>query len=110
MTEVNDMTARFFKGEPQEEITANTQDAAVEKHVPAVTADGDVLHVTVGDVEHPMLEEHYIQFIILETDKGFQMRMLGPGMAPKASFELDGAKAAAVYEFCNLHGLWKKEL
>lgn len=104
------MALRLFKGEPQVELTANTEDAAVEKHVPAVTVDGDTVSVVVGDVEHPMLDAHYIQFIYLETDKGVQMKMLSPGEAPKAVFELDGAVPVAVYELCNLHGLWKKEL
>ncbi|MBQ3924033.1 MAG: desulfoferrodoxin [Firmicutes bacterium] len=104
------MALRLFKGEPQVELTANTEDAAVEKHVPAVTVDGDTVSVVVGDVEHPMLDAHYIQFIYLETDKGVQMKMLSPGEAPKAVFELDGAAPVAVYELCNLHGLWKKEL
>ncbi len=104
------MKSRFFIGEPQTELTANTEDAALEKHVPFVTVDGDTVTVVVGETEHPMLDAHYIQFIYLETEDGVQMKLLAPGEAPKAVFELDGAKPVAVYELCNLHGLWKKEL
>ena len=104
------MKTRFFKGEPQTELTANTEDAAVEKHVPAVTVEGDTVSVVVGDVEHPMMDAHYIQFICLETEEGVQMKMLAPGEAPKAVFELGGETPLAVYELCNLHGLWKKDL
>ena len=98
-------------GEPMEELVANTTDAAVEKHVPQVGVDGNIVKVQVGSTIHPMLDAHYIQFICLETDKGVQIKYLNPGEEPKAEFALAGGeKAIAVYEFCNLHGLWKKDL
>ena len=105
------MALRLFKGEPQVELTANTEDAAVEKHVPAVTVDVDTVSVVVGDVEHPMLDAHYIQFIVLETSKGYQVKYLKPEEKPVAEFVMAAdEKAVAVYEYCNLHGLWVKEL
>ena len=104
------MSFKLLKGEPQIELAANTEDAAFEKHVPAVEIDGNIVTVTVGEVEHPMLDAHYIQFIYLETEDGGQMKVLAPGEAPKAVFDLDGSIPVAVYELCNLHGLWKKEL
>ena len=92
------------------ELTANTTDAALEKHVPVIAADGNTVTVTVGSVEHPMLDAHYIQFIILETNQGYQKKDLKPGEAPVAKFALsDGETAVAAYEYCNLHGLWKAE-
>ena len=95
-------------GQKMTELVANTEDAAHEKHVPVYEMKGNVLEVTVGEVEHPMLEEHYIQWIAVQTDKGIQRKMLKPGAAPKAEFALlDGEKVEAVYEYCNLHGLWK---
>lgn len=97
-------------GEPMQELTANTEDAALEKHVPDVTVDGDTIVAKVGSVEHPMLEEHYIQFIALETEGGFQVKQLSAGDVPEAKFVAADGKAVAVYELCNLHGLWKKEL
>lgn len=90
-------------------LNANTTDAAAEKHVPCVTITGNKVDVTVGSVPHPMLEEHYIAGIYIETRLGGQFRVLNPGEAPSASFVLaDGDEFVAAYEYCNLHGLWKK--
>ena len=98
-------------GKPMTELVPGAVDAAFEKHVPAVTVDGARVSVQVGEVEHPMLDEHYIQFIVLETAQGFQKKTLKPGEKPVAEFTVaDGDKAVAVYEYCNLHGLWVKEL
>lgn len=95
-------------GESMTELTAGAVDAAVEKHVPAVVADGLVLNVTVGDVVHPMTEEHYIKWIAVEQNGKTQFAALTPTDEPKASFTVE-AGAYTVYEYCNLHGLWKKE-
>ncbi|MGI6765893.1 MAG: desulfoferrodoxin family protein [Lentihominibacter sp.] len=95
-------------GEEMKEVVANTEDAAQEKHVPVVTRDGNSVEVNVGSVDHPMIPEHYITFIILETNRGYQKADLKPGQAPKAVFALaDGEEPVAAYEYCNLHGLWK---
>ena len=97
-------------GEAMAELTPNTTDGALEKHVPVIAVDGVKVTVCVGSAEHPMLDAHYIQFIILETNKGYHKCDLKPGNAPKAEFILaDGEKAIAAYEYCNLHGLWKAE-
>ncbi len=98
-------------GEAMEEIVANTTDAAVEKHVPVVEVNGNQVKVTVGDVIHPMTEPHYIEWIALETNQGYQFKALTPADQPIACFALaEGEVAVAAYENCNLHGLWKKEL
>lgn len=98
-------------GQEMTELKANTTDAATEKHVPEVTVDGNTVKVVVGSVEHPMLEEHHIAFIVVETDKGFHKKDLVVGERPAADFELTAdEKPIAVYEYCNLHGLWKKDL
>jgi superoxide reductase len=97
-------------GEKMTQIVPNTVDAATEKHVPVVTIDGDQITVEVGSVEHPMLEEHFIQWIYLETENGYQMKYLNPGEKPNAVFLVNGENAIAAYEYCNLHGLWKKEI
>lgn len=95
-------------GEEMKEVVPNTTDAAQEKHVPVVTRDGNSVKVNVGSVDHPMLEEHFIQFIILETNFGYHKTDLKPGQAPSAVFALaDGEEPVAAYEYCNLHGLWK---
>lgn len=98
-------------GQEMTEVVPNTTDAAQEKHVPDVTVSGSTVTVKVGSVTHPMLPEHYIQFIILETSKGFHKIDLKPGDAPEAFFTLaEGETPVAAYENCNLHGLWKKEI
>ena len=98
-------------GERMTELTANTVDAAVEKHVPVVTVDGAFVHVAVGEVAHPMTEEHLITFIVLETKKGYQIAELTATDEPAADFAIaEGDEAVAAYEYCNLHGLWKAEL
>ena len=95
-------------GQKMTELLPGTTDAAVEKHVPVVEVKDGKVYVQVGSVEHPMLPEHYIQWIALETNLGSQIRYLQPGQAPKAEFALaEGEELVAVYEYCNLHGLWK---
>ena len=98
-------------GQKMTELVPGTSDGALEKHVPAVSVEGQTVTVKVGDVEHPMLEAHYIQWVSLETATGVQIKNLNPGEKPEAVFVLpEGEKAVAAYEYCNLHGLWKKEL
>ena len=93
------------------ELVANTVDAALEKHVPVIEVNNDTVTVKVGSVEHPSLDAHYIEWIVLLTETGMQMKWLKPGMKPEASFKLVvGDKAIAAYEYCNLHGLWKAEI
>lgn len=98
-------------GEPMKELIPGATDGAFEKHVPKVTVDGSKVIVEVGEVEHPMMPEHYIQFVCLETDKGCMVKNLKPGEKPCAEFVLaSGERAVAAYEYCNLHGLWVKEI
>ena len=96
-------------GQKMKEIVPGTTDAAVEKHVPVYTVDGNTVSVQVGSVEHPMVEEHYIEWIDVQTSQGFQHKVLNPGDKPQACFALcEGETVEAVYAYCNLHGLWKK--
>ena len=98
-------------GKPMVELNANTTDGAVEKHVPVVEINGDILTVKVGSVEHPMLEEHYITMVLVEFDNRVLRVNLKPNEKPEAVFALNGYKGNVnVYEYCNLHGLWKTEV
>ncbi len=97
-------------GEAMQALVPNTVDAANEKHVPVVSVEGSIVKVKVGSTEHPMLPEHSIQWIYLETKQGGQRKNLKPGEKPEAVFALQDDEAVAVYEYCNLHGLWKAEL
>ena len=97
--------------EVQAEIIPGTVEASVEKHLPVVTVEGNLVTAVVGSVEHPMVEEHFIQWVALETENGSPLKRLVPGEKPQAVFALaEGEKPLAVYEWCNLHGLWKTEL
>lgn len=98
-------------GQKMTKLVAGAVDAAVEKHVPAVSIDGAQVSVRVGSVEHPMTPEHYIQFVCLVTQNGYQMAPLSADGEPVATFALvEGDEPVAVYEYCNLHGLWVNEL
>lgn len=94
-------------GDKMQLLKPNTTEAAGEKHVPVVTVDGNKVSVKVGEVPHPMAEDHYIMWIYLETEKGGQRRALKPGDAPEAEFLVaEDDAAVGVYAYCNLHGLW----
>ena len=106
LNEVN--TPTICCGEMMSEIIPGTTDAAVEKHVPVINKNGNIVNVTVGEVEHPMSSEHYIQWILLQTNNGIQRKNLSPTDKPSADFALlDGDEVIAAYAYCNLHGLWK---
>jgi len=95
-------------GEQMQEIVPGTTDAAVEKHVPVYEVNGNIVTVSIGSVAHPMIEEHYIEWVALQTKAGNQRKALTPGSEPKVNFALtDGDEVVAVYAYCNLHGLWK---
>jgi superoxide reductase len=97
-------------GEPMEVLVANTTDAAKEKHVPVIERDGTKVTVKVGSVPHPMLDEHYIQWIIIMQGDVTERAILTPGDAPEATFTVADASAPVrAYEYCNLHGLWTSE-
>ena len=88
-------------------LKENDTDAAVEKHVPVVEASDGKVVVTVGSVEHPMMDKHWIQFIEVVTPTQVLRADLEPGAKPIATF-LTNEKVVKVREYCNLHGLWVK--
>ena len=95
-------------GEAMEELVPGTTDAAVEKHVPVYEVEGNLVKVRVGEVAHPMTEDHYIQWVLLKTKQGNQRKPLRPGEAPEVVFAIcEGDEVEAVLAYCNLHGLWK---
>ena len=97
-------------GEPMVEIIPGEVDAAKEKHVPIYVKEGSKVTVSVGDVAHPMQDDHYIQWISIQTKAGNQRKALKPGDMPKTEFLIDESdEIEAVYAYCNLHGLWKNQ-
>lgn len=100
----------FCCGEKMQPLEPNTIDAANEKHLPVISVKDDVLTVNVGEVTHPMTEEHHISWVYVLTEKGGQRKALDHTGMPEAQFVLKDDKAVAVYAYCNLHGLWMTEL
>ena len=95
-------------GDEMTELVAGEVEASKEKHIPVINVNGNIVTVVVGEVEHPMIEVHYIEWISIETNLGNQRKVLKPNDAPKAQFALlEGEKVVAAYAYCNLHGLWK---
>ncbi len=95
-------------GEKMQQLIAGSTDAAVEKHVPTYRVEGNLVKVMVGSTEHPMLPEHYIEWISLQTKQGNQRKELEPNQAPSVCFSIcEGDEIEVVYAYCNLHGLWK---
>ena len=95
-------------GREMELLVANTVDAAVEKHVPVYEVVDNELVVTVGEVEHPMSEEHYIMWVLLVTDNRSYRVELKPNDKPVV--KLPYVENSTLYAYCNLHGLWKNEI
>ena len=95
-------------GEKMKEIIPGVIEASKEKHIPVYKVEGNKVIVTIGEIEHPMIEEHYIEWISIQTKFGNQRKALEPNMKPEVCFSIcEGDKVEAVYAYCNLHGLWK---
>ena len=88
-------------------IEAKTEGEGAPKHVPIIERLDCGYHVKVGEVEHPMDEDHYIAMIELIADGQIHKQYLNPGDKPEAYFEIPEAKCVEAREFCTLHGLWK---
>ena len=91
-------------------LEPGTVEASHEKHIPVVEKNGDIVKVTIGSVAHPMLEEHHISWVYLQTHRGGQRKCLPIGGEPTVSFALCDETPVAAYAYCNLHGLWKTDL
>jgi len=97
-------------GQQMRLMEENTVDAALEKHVPVIEKqEGGKILVKVGEVEHPMTEEHYIEWIEASSNKETCKKFLKPGDKPRAEFYLGNIKEFTARAYCNLHGLWKTE-
>ena len=97
-------------GEKMKELLPNTVEASGEKHLPVVTVADGFVSVNVGSVNHPMVPEHFIEWVYVQTEHGGQRKALKPGDDPHVTFSLDNDKVVAVYAYCNLHGLWMTEV
>ena len=93
-------------GQPMKLMAENTVDAAKEKHVPVVEKISGGYRVKVGDVAHPMTDDHYIEWIELLAGETVYRQFLNPGQAPEAEFNVETDQVSA-REYCTLHGVWK---
>ena len=100
----------FCCGQKMDVLVPNTVEASGEKHIPVVSVEGSKVIVNVGSVDHPMVAEHFIEWVYEEPENGGYRKELHPDSAPHVEFELGSDKAVAVYAYCNLHGLWKTDL
>lgn len=97
-------------GQKMTELVPGTVDASLEKHVPVVKVENNKVFVKIGEAEHPMIDEHFIMWVYLQTDRGGQRKCLTPGKKPEVTFALEDEEPLAVYAYCNLHGLWKTDI
>lgn len=98
-------------GKQMTELRPAMTDGALEKHVPVWKRDKNTVDVTVGQIEHPMTLLHHIDFIVLETTKGFYVQNVFnsdcENCKPEACFTIcKDEEPVAVYEYCNLHGIY----
>lgn len=99
----------FCCGEKMMELIPGSIDGAKEKHIPVIKEDDGLVTINVGEIDHPMLPEHYIEWIIVHTDRGIYRKHLKPNDKPEAKFALlENEIVLSSYAYCNLHGLWKK--
>ena len=98
-------------GSTMSELIPQAKDGNYEAHVPVIDIGEDnVATIRVGSRNHPMDKDHYIKWIILETNMGKYMRYLSPGNEPMTKIKLNrNEKVCRIYEFCNIHSLWVKE-
>lgn len=94
-------------GEAMSELIANTTEASEEKHIPVTERKGNKVTVRIGEIEHPMVEEHYIEWIALDTEDELILKRLTPQDPPRAEFTLAEDKKFTAYAYCNIHSLWK---
>jgi len=96
-------------GQPMKLLQENAIDASNEKHVPVIEKTENGVKVKVGSIAHPMLPEHYIDWIEIILEGKIYKKFLKPGDKPQAEFciETETASKIEARELCNLHGLWK---
>lgn len=96
-------------GQPMSLMDENSVDAATEKHVPIIEKSDNGIIVKVGEVDHPMADEHYIEWIEVQNGPWSQKKFLKPGEKPAAEFYVPFNENLKARSYCNLHGLWKNK-
>lgn len=98
-------------GEYMEELFPKYIDELKEKHIPVIREFSNVVIVDIGEVSHPMMEKHYIEWILIQTNLGYRINYLNCNSQPKTEFLLlPDEYVEKVYSYCNIHGLWVKDV
>ena len=98
----------FCCGEKMNQIQAGTIEASAEKHIPVCVVEDRIALINIGSIEHPMTNEHYIEWVVIHTNKGEHFAHLSPQDKPFVKFALiEDETVSNVFAYCNLHGLWK---
>jgi superoxide reductase len=95
-------------GEPMEKLIPKEKEEGNEKHLPVVEIKGNEVTVKVGNVAHPMTDSHHIEWILIFYNNKIQKIKLNYTDDPKATFIVEeDFNDMEIYEYCNIHGLWK---
>lgn len=95
-------------GQPLTLIEPKREEEGYEKHLPVIEREGNGIMVKVGSIEHPMMENHYIEWIALDTEKNVLRQFLNLGEKPMAVFTT-AEKVSQARDYCNIHGQWATE-
>ena len=87
----------------------NKVDASTEKHLPVISQIDSGYRIEVGEIEHPMTDEHHIEWIELIIDDEIYRQYLQPKDNPEAVFNTPHRGQVKARAYCNLHGLWLSE-
>ncbi len=101
-------TDKLCCDEKMELLLSNTVDAAIEKHLPKLVRTGNEVKINIGEITHPMTEEHYIQFVIIREGNKITRYDLVPG--DSLEFNTLTENSVEVFSYCNLHGLWMSQI
>ena len=111
VTKINDSNVPLFCcNKPITKLEVGSIEASHEKHIPVVNISNNKIIITIGEIEHPMIEEHSILWIMLITNEGEYLKYLNVGNKPIVEFIINDERPLSVYAYCNLHGLWKKDI
>jgi superoxide reductase len=94
-------------GKPMDLMIPNTVDAALEKHIPIINCNDNNIEIRIGEVIHPFVEEHYIDFVIIEYGNSIKRIKLDKNQEPIVNINFNYKGDINVYAYCNIHGLWK---
>lgn len=97
-------------GEEMKLLEGKTAESSTEKHVPFIEETSNGYKVKIGENNaHPMVEEHYIEWIELIVDDKSYIEFLKPGAKPEAEFCIAKGNSVKAIEYCSVHGLWKNK-